>query len=329
MYNADQKNRYLENRRMSKYEEPTIELLIKIFNSTESEEVQFGKDLSEFNQIEVVDLFKSFNSKSPRRLQSTSIFLYDYTSWCYEEGLIDNIANPYDKNIIDVIIKDIIPKDLLSEKYFNKDTMVNNYINSIIDVSNKFIAYALYCGIKGNNYEELINLRKFDLDHDNHVVKLITGRTVKVDSLFINLMINANDMTHYFADGIEKESRQRKYEYQRSEYVIKSCGGKKNLTGDAVSPEYLNKRLATIKEQSGNKYMSASLLYKNGLINHIKERYKKDFGIDLKTALFDEINGKLYTYDKTTQKYIEEFGSKMTVRMLRMEIRDYIDILND
>jgi hypothetical protein len=82
----------------------------------------------------------------------------------------------------------------------------------------------------------------------------------------------------------------------------------------------------TIKEQMENEFISLSTLYKNGLINYIKEQFAKR-DISLKDAIFHEKTGRLYTYNEELQQYIYDFGSKMEAKMLRMEIKDYIDLL--
>jgi len=318
MYNSDQKIRYMNNCR---FEDTTIKLIEKIFNAAQIEEEQYGKDLSEFNQIEVTDLLKSFNSKSPRRLKSNCFYFNDYYLWCYEEGLVDSIVNPYEKDIIDAIVSDIIPTKQLNDKFFLKDDITDSYFPNIPDVSNKFILYAHFLGIKT---DELINLKISDLNYSDHTVKLITRRIVKVDSLFINLMVNTNDQTQYFEDGIEKESKFNKYDYIPTDYVIKTCSTR-NIK-DTVNVSYIIHRLSVIKRQAGNDYISSSTIYNNGLINYVKEKYEEQ-GISIKTALYQRINQKLYTYDKQTAIYIKEYGSKKTVRILRMEVNDYIDIL--
>jgi len=316
MYNIEQKQRYIKTDR---FEESTQELLERIFISSETSENQFGKDISQFNQIEVKDFLTGLNSQSPRRLQSTCIFLSDYYEWCYKEGLVDSIVNPFDKRITSIIINDIIPKEVLNDKFFTKNELLE-MINNIADVSNKFVVYALYNGI---TCDELTALKISDLDFDNNEVKFNTGRTIKVDTLFKHLMIETQDQTHYYDDGIEKESKFNKYTYAESDYVLKICGTKEC---DMVNSQYIQKRLRITKKQMENKFISTTTLFKNGLINYIKEQYSKE-NISLKKALFDEINGKMYTYDIQTQQYIYDFGSKITVRMLRMEVKDYIDQL--
>lgn len=319
MYNENQKKRYLKYC-AGLYEAQTVSLIELIFNSTEIVEDQRSKDACDFNQIDVTDYLKGLDSKSRRRLQSTCIRLSKYHEWCYNiEHLTNNIQNPFDSRGIELVIDGILPKSDLNGKYFTKEEYLK-MLEKIIDVSNKFITHAIFLGL---TIEELINLKMEDLDFETNKLRLNSGRVIIVDALFKHLMIETDDQIQYFADGIEKESRVKAYDYASSEYVIKSCGKK---TSGTVSPQYITNRMKTIKEQSENEFMSVSTLYKNGMINYIKEQYaKKD--IDLKTAITHPIDGKKYTYDKETQQYINEFGSKMTIRFLRMEIKDYLDLL--
>lgn len=320
MYRPEQKQAFLDYYKNYK-EDSTVQLVERIFNSTELVENQFDKDVSEFNQIEVLELLKSYNSSSPRRLMSNCKFLSDYYIWCSQvEKLVSGIINPFNKSITDNMIDNIISKEDLNKKYFTKEHLIKELNDKVPDVTNQFITYALFNSIK---VEELINLKIGDLDFENNKVKLITGREIIVDTLFKHLMINANDQTQYFADGIEVEDIKRRYTYGESDYVIKKCGVKEC---DVVRPLYINFRIRTIKEQMENEFISLSTLYKNGLVSYIKEQFAKK-GVDLKTAILHPINGKLYTYDEETQQYIYDFGSKMEVKILRMEIKDYLDLL--
>jgi hypothetical protein len=319
MYNEFQKKRYLKYC-SNLYEPITVGLIERIFKSTELAETQFNKDICDFNPIEVVDFLKGFNSKSRMRLQSTCIRLSKYYIWCKNvEHLTSNIVNPFDKRGMDIVIDTILPKEDLNNKFFTKAQFVK-MLDEIADVSNQFIAYLFYSGL---TVEEMVHLQLKDLDFENNKLHLITGRVIDVDTLFKHLMIETNDQVQYFEDGIEKESRTKAYDYSITEYVIKTCS--KRSYG-VVKDNYIAIRMLAIKKQMENKFISIPTIYKNGLINYIKEQYaKKD--IDLKTAFLKPLNGRLYVHDEETQQYINDFGSKMTVRFLRMEIKDYLDLL--
>jgi hypothetical protein len=320
MYNEEQKMRFLDN---CSYEMSTVEVVKLTFNKTELVERQHNKDLSEFIRPDVVDLLKSFNSKSKRRLQVLCKYFSDYYNWCKSEGLVTDPVNQYDRLMTESIINDVIPSEALNNKYFTEEDLIG-YMDNVPDVTNKFIMYGIFNGIRGDNYDNLVNAKIEDYDPVTKTLKLKSGLVIKVNSLLYNLMWQADDDTHYYADGIEKESRFRKFEYLRTGYIIKPT-----INGGDNSPVLrgiIHGRLATIKKQVGNEFISGSTLYKNGLVSYVKKRFEER-GIDLKSAITEKINGLSYRYEKDTQTYIEEFGSKMTPRMLRSDIDEYLDLL--
>lgn len=316
-YNPERKQWYIDWCKENKYEESTIVLLKRIFNSTALSEVTFKKDVAEFNNDEVVDLLKSYNSKSPMRLKTLVYYLRHYYQWCYDKGIVTNIINPYDERTTDIIIKNIIPEDVYKDKYFTKKQVKDWVENKLSDNINRFILIGYFYGLSD---EELINLKISDLNEEEKTVSLITGKVIKVDDFFIKYMKLAANTTHY---NVPSNSTNYKLTiYNISDYIIRTTGGDVEL--NPVCFHFLRNRMAVIKEQIGNKLISKTSLYKNGLIEYIKEQYQKR-GITLRTALTEQINRRIYKYDKDTEEYIKEFGSNMTARMLRLQINDALD----
>lgn len=319
MYNETQKKMYLKYC-SNIYEPKTVNLIESILNSTEKSEIQHNKDVCEFNHIEVIDYLKGLNSTSRSRLQSTAVRLSRYYTWCKNvEHLTNNIIDPFDSRGISIIIDGIISKKDLISKWFTKEKFLK-MLDDVLEVSNQFILYAHYCGV---TVEEMRYLKMEDLNFSRNELQLINNRKILVDSLFKHLMIQTNEQIQYFEDGIEKYSKTKSYDYAKSEYVIRTCN--KNMDG-VVPRTFIYRRFKTIREQIGNDLINTPTIYINGLVNYIKEQYaKKD--IDLKTAILTKVNNKKYKYDEETKQYIEEFGSKMTYRILRREIKDYLDFL--
>lgn len=323
MYNEEQKKRYLAQ---CKYEDDTKTLITSIFNRLEKNENFYEKDVCQFIRPEVVDLLKSFNSKSPLRLQGDCIYLKDYYDWCIIEGLADNVVNPFDQSEIMDIIDELIPKEMLNQKFFTKEDLLADIFSNVPDPCNQFLPYAIFSGVKGDKYVELINLRIEDLDKEAKTLKLITGRTIEVDDIFIKLMVAANNSDEYFKDGIPKDNTRKNNEYCKTGYIFRVCNTSKDGDG-IVSYGFISIRLLFITSQCDNKFISASTLYKNGLVNHVKKRYAEQ-NISLKDAILAQDHGKKYTYDSDTDKYIHEFGSIMLARMFRRQVGDYIDQLS-
>jgi hypothetical protein len=324
MYSPDgRKEWYLEECKDIFYDESTTELIESIFRSTELEEAKvFEKDVCDFTDAEVVDLFKSFNSKSRARLRISAWYLSKYHDWCYEKGLTQIIDNAFDDRTIDVIIKEIIPDEILLDSYFSKKELIE-LVELDPDYINRFSIMGIYYGIKGDELSDLVNVRIEDLNEVEKTVTLASGRKAIVDDYFINLMKKANDTEEYQQNKASNSIIPRQNMYIKSGYIIRPCAVKYDL--DSNNPalyKFVATRIQRFKKEFEAEFISISSLYKNGLISYIKEKYAAQ-EISLKTALM--YNNGNYVYDKETQLYIDEFGSKTTARMLRLELRDIID----
>jgi hypothetical protein len=325
MYNEAQKERYLEN---CKYELTTINTIRIIFRMCATVEGRDGNsvDLSLFNGEQILELFKKFNSKSRDFLKGISGNLKDYYSWCEKEHLvpINNLGNPYDLNRVRGIIDTLVPIEFLNQKFFTYDEFLG-YVNNIKDVSNKFIAYARYLGFTS---DEIVNFKMTDYNEKRKGVRLYNGRIVYVDDIFVDFMTQTSNATYYYPEGKAESSKLGLYTYSKTDYLLRTCVRNDEYSNEPIAQQPFAARLMLIKKQSGNPFFSMSVIYKNGLINFIKNKYEQK-GITLKIAMFEKKNAHAYVYEEETQGYIEEFGSKMTVRMLRKEIKDYMDCLQE
>lgn len=314
-----QKRRYLENCR---FEEPTREVIDMWFRQTAKIEAQEKCDLSQFNRPQVYDLLKGLNLKSKQTLRTIVAYFSDYYSWCIAEGLIDrnNIINQYDSKFSYSIIDEIITPEMVKGKFFKTDEVMR-YIDLVKDPVNKFILYAIYMGVYGLEFEDLTNLKINDVDAPNKVVHLKSGKVQKIDQLFINLAQTADTQTLYAPDGILQEGRTKNNRYRSSEYIIKNCTtGSDNMP---VSRIIIMSRLRLMQKQTGNLFLNGVNLYRNGMINYIINKFSIQ-DISFNDALLKKKNKLEYIYSDEMQEYINEFGSNMTVRMLRLQISEYI-----
>lgn len=328
-YNGLQKKRYLENCR---FEEPTREVIDMWFRQSAKIEAQEKCDLANFTRPQVYNLLQGLNLKSKQTLKVICVYYSDYYSWCISEGLVDsgNIVNQYDLKLVNNIIDEVITRDVIKGKYFNK-TKLLEYMNLIPDPSNKFIVYAIFSGVLGYEFKELVNLKIEDIDEINHIVKIETDekiKEIKIDDMFINLAKEANNQIKYYPNGILELNKTRnisRYNYDKSCYIIKYCSYGTEDT--PVTKSIIMSRLRTVQNQTGNKFLNGVTLYKCGLINYITEKFLEN-GISFKDALLKKERPLDYKYSEEMQEYINEFGSNMNVRMLRMQIAEYVDMFD-
>jgi hypothetical protein len=333
MYNEFQKQRYLSSPNF-RFDDSAKEVIRYMFEGAAEVENQEGLDLAQFNKPQVVRLLKSYNSRSKSYLRTMCNSFSDYYSWCLSEGYVDNtnVSNYYDYTIAKPIIDEVIPLHLLIDKYFLKKDIVK-WKDIIYDPVMKFVLYAPFCGVYGADAEDLIYLKIDDIDKENRKVDLKSGITLNIDDLFIELAIRANNATEFYPDGFNRNDNSKKpnqYVYDNSCYILKSCG---QMTTDVpVSKGIVMNRFRLIQQILENKFITGSNLYKNGLINYIKEKFE-EHGITLKDGIFMEVEkgerqfaGNTYVYSKELQQYINEFGSNMSDRALRLQMKEIIEL---
>lgn len=328
-----QKQRYLDSPNF-RYDENAKVVIKYMFDGAAEVEEQEGMDLSLFNKPQVIRLLKSYNSRSKGYLRTVCNTFSDYYSWCLYEGYVDNtnVTNFYDYTIAKPIIDEVIPLQLIIDKYFIRKDIVR-WENSIYDPVVKFILYAPFCGVYGNDAEDLIYLKIEDIDKVNKKTKLQSGKMIVVDDLFIELAENANKATEFYPDGFNRTDNSKKpnqYVYDTSCYILKSCG--QMTTDDPVSKGIVMNRFRLIQQLLENKFITGSNLYKNGLINYVKEKFETH-DISLKDGIFLEVEkgerqfaGNTYLYSNELQQYINEYGSNMSDRALRQQMKEIIGL---
>jgi hypothetical protein len=331
MYNEFQKRRYLESEGFI-HEDGLKEVAQRIFETVSITEIQKGKDLSEFNKLQVIDLLKAINSRSKKYLRLVTSICFEYTNWQKIQGAIDNgNINYYDYSIAKNIIDELVPLNMIADKYFNEDYIIDIVTNKIKDPLNKFLTYAPYKGVCGMNCNDLKQLKYKDIDEETKTVKLTSGKILKVDDIFIKLAKDADEATEYMPEGtsyVQNDDNRIKnknaFVYSNSDFILKS-GGTVESDYKEVTQSLIIRRFNYIQQQVGNKFIVPSNLYKNGLINYIKERFEER-GITLRQAFFEKEDKVSYVYTKDIQKYMIEYGAAPSDRTLRRELKEVIDL---
>lgn len=325
MYNENQKTRYLNSDNF-RFEENTKEVIESIFNRAARVEDQEDMDLSLFNRPQVVGLLKSFNSKSKQYLHLLTFYFDDYYNWCLSEGLVDNtsIQNYYDTAFAKGIIEEILPKRLYKDKYFTREQIIEYLEAPSIDQVTKFVIYALFIGIYGNDLEDLTNLKMSDLDEKNKTVNLVSGKVAHVDDIFIILMKKANEAKYIGIDnymGDRLSTKHRSVVYADSPYVIKPCGVKPVY--EPIKQLLVRTKLQRLQKQLNNNFITATNLRLSGLIDYIIRKYESREISVHEVVSFE--TGR-YIYKSEIQQYLDEAGIAMGANVLIKHIETMYEI---
>lgn len=334
MYNNERKEKYFAE---CKYKSDTVNKIIRInFNKISEIEEKLNKDVCDFNNKDIEELFKFIDTIAMKRLKTLSAFLFDYREWCSKNELVlEHGGNQFVPENTGKIIEKVMAKKDITGKYYNLK-MLLEYFKMIPCVSNRFIFYALYLNISQDDIP-CIKLR--DINKNNKTIALASGVVANIDDYFIELAEESDREEYYYKDGkdslTEKDMKTiDRLKYVKSPYILKyvNVATEKN---DVLTRRNIVRRMNYAKTQCKNSYFSAANLLKNGLINYIYEYFnKKNITLReafttktvIKTDCYNKVGRFVYAYTDEIAKCIEKFGLKVSVESLRMEINNNYDI---
>ena len=152
-------------------------------------------------------------------------------------------------------------------KYFTK-TQILDICDLLLNACDKFIIYAMFCGILGKEYDDLRNIKIKDVAEDYSYI-LIDGRKILLD----------DTLKEYVKEVVEQEvyvkNENGVYKYQEfnmnSEYLLKTIKSKRNNYGfNKMGKSVFAVKLMKLSEelQAGgiNATLTASGIYYSGIM---------------------------------------------------------------
>lgn len=166
MYGDDQKEAFIEEYLRSKVVASTS--LYAIFRKTERFEQNLDKDVSEFNKEEILNMLKSFRSKSVNSLLNYVVILKHYSRWT--TGVVGQ--NDYEligkKDVESLVDKNA--NVLLTRE--DLDEIEENLLNW----TDRAIVELLWEGIAGPNMKELFYFSKENVDFESGIITTVSGK---------------------------------------------------------------------------------------------------------------------------------------------------------
>lgn len=291
MYNETIKTRYIQEK------ESTTNMpknyLVRLFNKTYDFESKLDKDISNFTVYEIEDFYKTLNIKSVEYLTVLHSHLSLYTQWCLQQNLVFDCQNHFaeinSSSLVDYINTSALKKSIITRK------TLYELIDNLINPSDAFIMLALFEGIEGENYCELVNLKMSDFNENK--VKLCTGRELTVSSKLVELAEESNSEMEYCS--LIKE---RKFPFLNEDLIVKNYPNCRLDDPYNKGRRIYNRVYRNFKEIGVDKFMKPKSLLDSGKIDYINTRCK-ELGITAREFIY-------------TQKYAEEvryrFGYDLT-----------------
>lgn len=192
VYDQETKERFLSSIDLNKYPPRWWE---RVFEKSYILEALYHKDLYAFTAPEIIEFYKFLDVGTINPLIVYNTNILKYAQWALNEHLIFDGQNHYDE--LDV---DMLSLCLNNRKVTQSILSYDEFIRMIYKVSNeqdKYLFFCLFEGIKGKDYDEIINLKMSDINEQELTAHLCSGRDIKVSQEFINVCRDADRQTEY------------------------------------------------------------------------------------------------------------------------------------
>ena len=170
--------------------------LYSLLRKTEPFENENDKDCSQFNELEVLNMYNAFRAKSIYVLMNYNTILKAYCAWrgYYHK---ESVTNAYDNMTIE-ILKPCIPED--SNKFLSREEMTE-IENQLYNWTDKAILECLWEGISGPSMLDLISINNSMIDSKDEVLHFTDGRSVELTERLYYFLLKAFEETEYMCYG--------------------------------------------------------------------------------------------------------------------------------
>jgi site-specific recombinase XerD len=294
LYNQAQKLRYLNNHNAN-----TKSTYYRVLIRASSLEEEYGKDLYNFNIVEIEQLLSFLNPKTLSSCKIATSTIQRYIRWAIEQGLRTDNTNPLDA----MVDKDFMNKfiDQSNELLYSKED-IDNITGSLINFIDAALVQSIFEGALGKGYSEILNLQFNDIDEANNQITLTnsiedgqtTTRILKLrdDSNLITLLKKAFEQKTYYKNNGNPSPNNKSDEIKLvdNNYIFRSAA--LNIKHeDKAHPHIVLRKLKLMSEWFGYPYLTAINLRNSGMLYELYRLY----------MTYDEIEKE--QYDILCDKY--------------------------
>ena len=216
---------------------------------------------------EILEFYKFFFFFTIAPLVVYNTNSVQYAQWALNENLITDGQNHFD--VIDIqILNTCVSKDKLRQSILTYDKFKDLIMRRIINDQDRFVFFCLFEGIKGKDYQDIINMEFSDIDEVEKTV-LIKDKKIKVPQGFINIARDADKQEDYET----LTGNHMKIDLLPGDKIYKL---KYNSTQGDASRAIYNTILRNIKSlKQLSESVSAKSITESGMIHYLNLRAKE------------------------------------------------------
>lgn len=193
IYNKEIKERFLDSINLEQY---PVRWWERLFEKTYIFEQSKNKDLYSFTTPEILEFYKFLDVGTLSPLIIYNVNLTTYAQWALNENLILDGQNHFDILTNDILMT-CVNKAKLEQSILSYDYFLDIINDKMVNYQDRFIFFCLWEGIKGKDYEDIVNMKLDDIDEKNRIVALTSGRETYVSKEFVDIAKAADKQLEY------------------------------------------------------------------------------------------------------------------------------------
>lgn len=271
MYNESIKTAYIDNiKEAGNIKDVSVDQIKAFFNIAQEFEETYSKDIATFSTKEIFDLYKYIGTPSVVYLQTMNSTYLKYTQWWQKNKMLTGNQNHFREIGVEEL-EQCVSQSMFDAKFITREELIK-FINGKqdLDECEKFLLFALFEGICGNEYKEIRSIRMSDFKGNR--VYLPNGREFDVSKELIDYAYNASRQTTYMTS----DDKVRQLDNSDREQCFKFPPKTK---GDPDKEYfYIVRKLRKIKnfDKDGRMFVGSKELKESGRIDLIKRLVKEN-----------------------------------------------------
>lgn len=309
IYNEEFKEKYLNERFDNEDSRVTVRY---IFKKSELIEDILGKDLYDFNVLEIGKVLQNANPHSINVANSYMRVISKYISWCIDPIRIreDNIhpLKGIEKDWANQFV------DKTKKIHFSKEELEDIVENKLPNAQDQAFIWMMFEGVQGQKFTELRNLNYNKVNWNKNELSLMdenhSERNIIVSNQCMRYIENA------YKEFTYKSPSEKERILVKSDFILRNVESPRIKSPD-VSMAALYNRLSHIKQNLDLEYFTGNSIKQSGMIWKAVQIYYRDgyFG-DYKQ--YEEI-GIQFNYSMISNNGYNYYNSNLMNQFINQE----------
>ncbi|MNW28332.1 hypothetical protein D3C74_51560 [compost metagenome] len=275
LYNEEMKQSFVKDMDNSKE-------IMRIFKRVAPLEETLGMDLYDFKLEHIEQFLKLLQSKKVNPVKQAAGIVELYIKWAIVQGERQDTSNPFDEIQSVDFYRAFV--DTRVQTIFSEEEL-NDMVDGAINFQDKIVVQALFEGIYGREYSELLHLQIQDVRADTLTVLLHEDdkgirrqRTIPISQQLYDIIRIANKEKEYKKNnGIVSPSIKKDYnELVTNSYVVRPARNVRTRDANAPAhPALINRRIATLAEYYGRKGLTPTNIRNSGMLKMARDLYEE------------------------------------------------------